>query len=85
MEFYELDCRYDARQSFYGKAKVVVDKGCKTLYSYDTPVAKINRKGELKLLSYWDYSQTTMRHIKEFMRQNGFKADTVAQIRKEYC
>ena len=84
MEFYELDCRYDARQSFYGKAKVVVDKGCKTLYSYDTKVAQINRKGELKLFPYWDYSQTTMRHVKEFMRQNGFRVDTVAQIRKEY-
>ena len=84
MQFYELDCRYDARQSFYGKAKVVVDKGCTTLYSYDTKVAQINRKGELKLLPCWDYSQTTMRHVKEFMRQNGFNVDTVAQIRKDY-
>ena len=85
MKFYELGCIYDARQSFYGKAKVVEDKGCQTLYSYDTPVAKINRKGELELLSCWDYSQTTMRHVKEFMRQNGFRVDTVAEIRKNYC
>ena len=85
MEFYELGCRYDSRQSFYGKAKVIADGGCQTLYSYDTPVAQINRKGELKLFSYWDYSQTTMRHVKEFMRQNGFRVDTVAEIRKNYC
>ena len=85
MKMYELGCIYDPRESFYGKAKVVEDRGCQTLYSYDTPVAKINRKGKVTLLTEWDYSQTTMRHIKEFMRQNGFKADTVAQIRKEYC
>ena len=30
------------------------------------------------------YSVTTLRHIKEFLKQNGFKAETKAQIAKDY-
>ena len=40
---YELSCRYDSRQSFYGKAKVETIKNSveqvQDLYSYDTLVA----------------------------------------------
>ena len=30
------------------------------------------------------YSQTTLRHIKEFLKQNGFKADSKKQIMEDY-
>ena len=82
---YGLRPEYDSRQSFHGKANVEVDgKGNETLYSYDTPVAKIDRKGKLTLLPRWDESQTTLRHVKEFLRQHGLKADSLAQIKKDY-
>ena len=37
-----------------------------------------------KLLDEWDGSATTLRHVKEFLKQNCFKADTLAQMRKDY-
>lgn len=30
------------------------------------------------------YSTTTLRHIKEFLKQEGFKAETKAQILRDY-
>ena len=73
---YDLDCRYDIRKSFYGKARVEVleDNIAKSycLKSYDTLVAiytedKVNGKKQYDYLGY--YSQTTTRHQKEFFRQ----------------
>ena len=82
---YELSPQYDARKSFYGKAHVVTDDdGSQILYSYDTPVCKITNKGDVELLSMWDSSQTTLRHVKEFLQQNGFSAGSKAQIAKMY-
>ena len=74
MIMYELSCRYDARKSFYGKAKIVeCESGKILLYSYDTLVARIN-KGKFELNVdvpyYLLYSNTTLRHIKEFYKQH---------------
>lgn len=79
-----LDPEYDRRQSFYKKAWVQNGKdGTSTLYSYETKVAQI-KKGEVTLFSDWNYSPTTLRHVKEFLKQNGFKADTQAQMARDY-
>ena len=68
MKIFELSPK--DRKSFYGKAKVIEDKGVKTLYSYDTPVCKINRSG--KFIRLWSgYSPTTMRHINVFLDTYG--------------
>lgn len=57
-------------KSFYGKARIMDADGEKVLYSYDTPVAKINGRGEFVRL--WDgYSVTTMRHINSFIEWFG--------------
>lgn len=88
-----LEPEYDSRQSFYGKAHVD-DKGngTKVLYSYNTPVAMI-KDGEVTLAKardrgypflVWRVSPTTLRHVKEFLKQNGFKADSLAQMSKDY-
>lgn len=80
-----LNPQYDSRKSFYGKAHVVDDSdGSQILYSYDTPVCKINDRGEVELLSMWDSSQTTLRHVKEFLQQNGFKVGSKSQIAAMY-
>lgn len=86
MALYGLQPEYDNRSSFYNKAIVDIDNntGDKTLYSYHTPVAKISKSGELELLPKWNSSNTTLRHVKEFLRQNGFKADSLKQITKDY-
>ena len=64
----ELQARFDARKSFYGKALVEESNGEHTLYSYNTPILKVGKNGVMQAL--WDgWSQTTGRHIKEFTRQ----------------
>lgn len=72
-----LEPKYDSRKSFYGKADVEGNK----LYSYDTLVAEIVN-GEPKVYNL--QSATTLRHVKEFLKQKGFKAETKAQIMKDY-
>lgn len=67
---FDLDARFDARQSFYGKAKIIVDGDKTILRSYDTAVAIIDGDGKLKVRG--KYSQTTTRHTKEFAKQNDF-------------
>ena len=80
---YELLPRYDARKSFYGKARVDTgdDNTKNRLYSYDTLVAEIK---DGKPVVYGTYSQTTLRHIKDWLKQLGFKAETSAQIMRDY-
>ena len=78
----ELCPYYDSAQSFYGKAKVIEIENDVFLVSYDTIVAFYNR--ETKIAEVVDtYSATTLRHIKEFLRQSGFKAETKKQIERD--
>jgi hypothetical protein len=86
---YELTPRYDARKSFYSKAVVLVnsenatgDEYTKTLLSYQTPVAAI--QADNKAVVFGLYSATTTRHIKEFLKQEGFKAESSKQIKADY-
>lgn len=84
MSIMELCPYYDSAKSFYGKAKVIEIENDVFLVSYDTVVAFFNR--ETKIAQVVDtFSQTTLRHIKEFLRQSGFKAETKKQIEKDYC
>lgn len=85
----ELKAIYDGRQSFYGKAHIRADRDGLTLISYETEVAKIVDKNNgysipAYAVIYGTYSATTLRHIKEFLKQNGFKAESKAQIIKDY-
>ena len=78
---YDLGTHFDSADSFYGKARVRQENGKKILTSYNTDVAKIeNGKASIN----GTYSQTTLRHIKEFLLQNGFKAESKKQIEKDY-
>lgn len=63
----DLSCRFDSRQSFYGKAKILQDKkGVLYLQSYNTIVSKCE---DGKISHFGKYSQTTTRHQKEFEKQ----------------
>ena len=79
----ELCPYYDGRQSFYGKAKVVEIENDVFLVSYDTVVAFYNRTVKIPRV-YDTYSATTLRHIKEFLKQNGFIAESKKQIERDY-
>ena len=76
-----LKAIYDVRTSFYGKATIDSEKNVVKLYSYNTHVATL-RKGTVEV--YGIYSATTLRHIKEFLKQNGFKGETKKQIIDDY-
>lgn len=79
----ELYPYYDSAQSFYGKAKIFEIENDVFLMSYDTIVAFYNR--DTKIARVMDtYSATTLRHIKEFLKQNNFKAENKAQIERDY-
>ena len=77
----ELFPQHDSRKSFYKKATVVITDTEMTLISYTTAVAVIK---DNKALVYGTYSPTTLRHIKEFLKQNGFKAESKKQIEADY-
>lgn len=76
--YYELATRYDARKSFYGKALVEVEEvekyGAtytnKTLISYGHEVVRITAsENKIRLTTSWNASDTTLRHVKEFLKQ----------------
>lgn len=79
----ELCPYYDSRKSFYGKAKVIEIENDVFLISYDTIVAFFNRDAKVAQV-YGTYSATTLRHIKEFLKQSGFKAKSKKQIENDY-
>lgn len=86
---YELDCRYDTRQSFYGKAKVEIVRNTyeqvQNLYSYGTLVASIIddfKNIRRKYIYGGKYNQTTTRHQKEFFKQNGLSDKQIKELFK---
>lgn len=84
---YDLIPQYDARASFYGKAKIeeYQDKKAKTLHllSYNTFVANIVEYNDKIIYEYFGkYSQTTTRHQKEFFKQNGLTEKQIKELFK---
>lgn len=81
---YELRPIYDSRKSFYRKAIVKTETNKIKLQSYNTIVAEIiyPETGNKKAVVHGTYSNTALRHIKEFLKQNGFEADTINEVRK---
>ena len=85
---FRLNPRYDTRKSFYNKAvELYHDDGRIELRSYSTIVACITDSLTAPMTAevYGWYSNTTGRHIKEFLKQHGFKAESKSQILKDYC
>ena len=61
----------DNRKSFYGKCQAVIaPDGSKTLYSYGTPIVRINADNSIKRL-WFGWSATTQRHINSFFKTFG--------------
>lgn len=88
MEKYDLECRFDSRNSFYGKAQVketrYIGLHLIELFSYDTLVAKIEEKeNKTSYIYLGKYSQTTTRHQKEFFKQNGLCDREIKELFKK--
>lgn len=73
---------YDSAKSFYHKASWENQNGDRVLFSYNTEVARIQKNGVVRIENL--FSVTTMRHIREFLLQNGFPAGSARQIRERY-
>ena len=69
----ELQPIYSNVKSFYGKAKIIRERDTIKLQSYNTIIAEI-KNGRLHINGF--YSATSTRHLKEFLKQNGFKNGT---------
>ena len=87
MEIYYLQCTYDKRQSFYGKAQIIYTQNKNVedyqLMSYNTIVARYTKIGGIKTYYYFGkYSQTTTRHQKEFFKQNGLTDSEIKELFK---
>ena len=85
MELLELKAIYDIRKSFYNKALVQFKGLTIFLYSFGVEVARIekvyiNDAWQKRLYINGYYSQTTARHINEFLKQNGFNGMTKKEI-----
>lgn len=79
----ELQAIYDSRKSFYSKALVEFSTSQVDLYSYGTLVATVYpEKHKAKI--YDTYSATTLRHIKEFLQQQGFKIGNKKFLEETY-
>lgn len=67
---FSLDAFCD-RKSFYGRCYVGRAGSYDTLYSYGTPILRLNcNTGKITRLWY-GYSRTTQRHINAFLRYAG--------------
>lgn len=71
----ELEPKFANRKSFYGKAHVgTLEDGTKVLTSYETKVASV-KDGKVSILcDKEDLTQTTLRHIDEFLKQCGVQS-----------
>lgn len=83
----ELQCIYDSRKSFYGKAKIetITNKNVYDvkLYSYGTLVARYTKVGNKAIYNYFGiYSQTTTRHQKEFFKQYSLNDNQIKKLFK---
>ena len=78
MKKYELLPIYDSRKSFYNKAIVEEESSIKKLYSYNTLVCILSNN-DIILNDAVDqsllFSNTTLRHIKEFLKQYYYNND----------
>lgn len=77
-----LKCKYDSRNSFYNKAKTRRNGELEILTSYNTDVAIYNHKlNNIQVLGW--FSQTTARHINEFLQIMGFDKLTKQEMEKK--
>lgn len=86
-KMFDLECIYDSKKSFGGKAKIIEVKNRNItdlqLHSYNTFVARITTIYGIKTYYYFGkYSSTTTRHQKEFFRQNGLNDNEIKELFK---
>lgn len=77
----EMKPQFESVKSYYGKAHIEISGSNRKLVSYWTYVAEYDHDNQ-KLTINGEYSNTTLRHIKEFAMQMGFPKLSVSDMRK---
>lgn len=75
-----LEVVYGYQKSFYGKAKTYQseDGRFEYLYSYGTLIGTLDRqKDTIELTKYCYYSNTTVRHVKDWLLQKNIRPDRI--------
>lgn len=73
LEEEKLEPKFSGRKSFYGKANVDNNNGVHRLVSYETPIMEV-KDGNIKMLCRPEHlTQTTLRHVREFLQQMGLE------------
>ena len=84
-----LEPYYSTQKSFHGKAIVqsVPEENAKILFSYNVPVVTVyTNPSQVIFEPEWRTSPTTIRHVVEFLKQNGYNVsgkDDVARLAAE--
>ena len=77
----ELQPLHGNVKCYYGKAIIVENDKMRYLYSYDTLVVAVSFENDTIILHNEHlWSQTTLRHIKEFLQQHGKPKYTKAEL-----
>ena len=89
MEEYELKPKYENVKSYYNKAKIlkhisIENKQITSLYSYETLVCYLKDNEVFITKNKKHLTQTTLRHIREFLKQNNFKDKSKKEMLKDY-
>lgn len=75
------------QKSFYKKAKILIDnKGNKYLKSYDSIIAEV-KDGKVKIntdVYLWD-SQTSLKHLRNFLYSLGYEIGSKQELIKMYA
>lgn len=70
-------------KQFYNKNQFIINNNNNIYFqSYESLIAKIDKKGELSLGKDWDYSKTTLKHLYLFLKdyENKLDADVFSEI-----
>lgn len=64
----------------------VTISGDTVLFSYGVPIVKVSGGDIVKVYKDWDYSQTTSKHLNQFLREYGLKqiADMSKTQKRKY-
>lgn len=83
MEKIELVPVFSKQKTFHNKAYIVENGDETNLYSYDILVARVIKYQNIA--EVYDLStDSTLRHVKEFLMQAGFYAHDKKQIKQDY-
>ena len=76
-----LEPAFSNQKSFYGKARMIVADDSTILTSYAVKIVELKNNKLKMICKQRDLSATTLKHLREFLRQFGF--GNIAELTKK--